>query len=129
MNMLNGFEKHPDVAKASRVGDPTMVDPEPATAMGRGQRFDQAGLGVGGDNKLTAQPINGKIAPNEPAPRSDAGTAAADPSVPAPGDQPAPRGPAAAELTPNAADPNELSRTWRPTRQHCLRCSKIMSST
>src|SRR5260370_4765310 len=28
-SMLGNFEKHPDVAKASHVGDPTMVDPAP----------------------------------------------------------------------------------------------------
>jgi outer membrane protein assembly factor BamD len=111
--MLNGFEKHPDVAKASRVGDPTMIDPEPETAMGVVRDLTKAGLGAGRDNKLTAQPINGKIAPNEPAPRSDTATVA-DPSVPAPGEQPAPQGPAAAELTPNAADPNELKPNVAP---------------
>ena len=31
-SMLGNFEKHPDVAKASRVGEPTMVDPTPVTA-------------------------------------------------------------------------------------------------
>ena len=28
-SMLGNFEKHPDVAKAAHVGEPTMVDPEP----------------------------------------------------------------------------------------------------
>jgi outer membrane protein assembly factor BamD len=107
-NMLNGFEKHPDVAKAARVGDPIMVDPEPVTAGDVVRDLTKAGLGLGGDNKLTVQTINGKVPANEPAPRSDSGTASVDPSVPAPGDQPAPQGPAAAELKPNAADPNEL---------------------
>ncbi|MFY9904360.1 MAG: outer membrane protein assembly factor BamD [Terriglobales bacterium] len=113
LNMLNGFEKHPDVAKAARVGDPTMVDPEPATAMGVVRDLTKAGL-AGGDNKLTVQTINGKPAANEPAPRSDAGTAAVDPSVPTPGDQPSPQGPAAAELKPNVADPNELKPNVAP---------------
>ncbi len=114
MYMLNGFEKHPDVAKASRVGDPPMIDPEPETAMGVVRDLTTAGLGLGGNNKLTVQPINGKVAPNEPAPRSDAPTAAADASVPVPGDQPAPQGPAAAALTTNAADPNELKPNVAP---------------
>ncbi|MGA2353798.1 MAG: outer membrane protein assembly factor BamD [Terriglobales bacterium] len=107
-NMLNGFEKHPDVAKASRVGEPPMVDPDPVTPMGVVRDLTKAGLGLGGDNKLTAQPINGKVAPNDPAPRSDTGTAPADSSAAATADQSTPQGTTAAELKPNVADPNEL---------------------
>jgi outer membrane protein assembly factor BamD len=114
-NMLNGFEKHPDVAKASRVGDPTMVDPDPVTPGDVVRNLTNAGLGLRGDNKLSVQPINGgKVAPNDPAPRSDAGTASVDPSAATPGDQPAPQGPAAAELKPNVADPNELKPNVAP---------------
>jgi outer membrane protein assembly factor BamD len=76
--------------------------------MGVVRDLTKAGLGGGGDNKLTVQTINGKVPPNDPAPRSDAGTASADPSAATPGEQPAPQGPAAAELKPNVADPNEL---------------------
>ncbi len=85
-----------------------MVDPEPVTAGDVVRDLTKAGMGLGGDKKLSVETINGKVPANQPAPRSDAGTASVDPSVPAPGDQPAPQGPAAAELKPNAADPNEL---------------------
>ena len=109
--MLNGFEKHPDVAKASHVGDPTMVDPEPVTATGVVREMAAAAGAMGGDNKVGVQTIgtNGKIAPNQPAPRSDAPATAADPAAATPAAESA-TDPAAtaAELKPNVADPNEL---------------------
>ena len=87
-SMLATFEKHPDVAKASRVGEPTMVDPVPTTprdVLGK----TTAGM-LGGDNKITVETTaNGPVPPNQEAPRSD--TAVAAP-----------------EQTAAAADPNEL---------------------
>ncbi len=107
--VLTGFEKHPDVAKASRVGDPTMVDPPPATAMGVVRDLTRAGLG-GGDNKVSVQTINGKVAPNQEAPRSDTPVAADSATA-----SPAAQAPAAtAELQPGAADPNELKPNVEP---------------
>ena len=98
-NMLINFEKHPDVAKASHVGDPPMVDPEPVTATGVVKQIAMAASG--GDNKVSVETTNGTPGPNQEAPRSDA-PAASDQAT-APG-QPA----AAAELKPTVADPNEL---------------------
>jgi len=89
---LGTFEKHPDVAKASRVGEPTMVDPEPMTATEVVRKISNSVSG--GDNKVTVETTNGTVTPNQEAPRSDAPTAAADP--------------ASAELKPTVADPNEL---------------------
>jgi outer membrane protein assembly factor BamD len=107
-SMLNGFEKHPDVAKASHVGEPTMTDPEPATATGVIKDLASAMGKPGGDNKLGVQTINGKPAPNQEPPRSDTPVAAADSAATSP-DQPAAADPAAtASLKTNAADPNEL---------------------
>lgn len=104
-SMLGNFEKHPDVAKASHVGDPTMVDPVP-TNPGDVVRRVASAAGLGGDNKVGVETISadGKVAPNQEAPRSDAPPADAA-TVPAP-EQPATT--AAAELKPNVADPNEL---------------------
>jgi len=93
-NMLGNFEKHPPVAKASRVGEPTMVDPEPVTATGIIKEMAHAAQGGGGDNKLSVETTNGTIAPNQEAPRSDTPAAAVAPEQPA----------AAASV----ADPNEL---------------------
>src|SRR6267143_3093221 len=103
-SMLGNFEKHPDVAKASHVGDPTMVDPAPTNPGDVVRKVVNAGGMGGGDNKIGVETVNGKVAPNQEAPRSDApAAAAADAPVAAP-EQPA----AAAELKPNVADPNEL---------------------
>jgi outer membrane protein assembly factor BamD len=102
-SMLGNFEKHPDVAKASRVGEPTMVDPAPTNPTDVVRRVVSAGGMAGGDNKIGVETVDGKVAPNQEAPRSDAPAAAvADAAVPAP------EQPAAAELKPNVADPNEL---------------------
>src|SRR5450755_843946 len=107
--MLGNFEKHPDVAKASHMGDPTMVDPAP-TNPGDVVRKVTNAAGLGGDNKLGVETTSGKIAPNQEAPRSDAPPAADTPAATAP-EQPeaAPdAAAAAAELKPNVVDPNEL---------------------
>jgi outer membrane protein assembly factor BamD len=85
-SMLKGFEKHPDVARAPRVGEPTMVDPEPVTATGVVREISNS---LAGGNKVSVETTGGTVAPNQEAPRSD---------TPA----------AAAELKPNVADPNEL---------------------
>jgi len=106
--VLAGIEKHPDVAKASHVGEPTMVDPTPTNPQDVvGKISAAAGLG-GGDNKLTVTTTDGKVAPNQEVPRSDAPPA--DSVAATPTGQPAPQdtAAAAAELKPNVADPNEL---------------------
>ncbi len=107
-NMLGNFERHPDVAKAVRLGDPTMVDPAPTNPGDVVRRVANAGGMGGGEGKLGVQTIDGKVAPNQEAPRSDNPTP--DPAAPTAQDQPATDStPAAAELKPNvAADPNEL---------------------
>src|SRR6202521_2909810 len=76
-SMLGNFEKHPDVAKATHVGDPTMVDPAPTNPTDVVRRVVNAG-GMGGDNKVSVETVDGKVAPNQEAPRSDAPAAAAD---------------------------------------------------
>ena len=108
-SMLGNFEKHPDVAKASHVGDPTMVDPAPTNPGDVVRKVVSAGGMAGGDNKIGVETVDGKVAPNQEAPRSDApaagDSAAAAPEQPAAAQDPAA---AAAELKPNVADPNEL---------------------
>jgi len=110
-SMLGNFEKHPDVAKASHVGEPTMVDPEPVTATGVVKQMANALGSVGGNNKVSVDTMTpGTVAPNQEAPRSDAPAAASDTSAATAPEQPAAQNPAAAaaELKPNVADPNEL---------------------
>jgi outer membrane protein assembly factor BamD len=96
-SMLGNFEKHPDVARASHVGEPTMVDPVPTNPGDVVHRITAAA----GDNKVSVETVDGKVVPNREAPRSDALAAA---------DQPATAQAAvAAELKPNVpVDPNEL---------------------
>jgi outer membrane protein assembly factor BamD len=110
---LGNFGKSPDVSRASRVGDPSLVDSEPETAT---KVVSEIAIAAGGsaDGKLNATVVNGKVGPNQEAPRSDAPPAAsADAAAPANG-QPAATdaGTASAapanELTPSVADPNEL---------------------
>jgi hypothetical protein len=103
---LGTFQKGPDVSKAARVGDPTMVDPEPTTATNVIRGLSQAASGGGG--KMSATVVDGKITPNQEAPRSDTPAASADTAAPAP-EQPAGTAAAANELKPNVPDANELT--------------------
>jgi outer membrane protein assembly factor BamD len=110
-SMLGNFEKHPDVAKASHVGEPTMVDQEPMTATEVVRQATAAAAG-GADNKLKAETVNGAVPSSQEVPRSD--TPAPVTSAVPPQEQPAEPAPAqsnaaAGELKPNVpADPNEL---------------------
>ena len=114
--VLRNFQKHPDVAQASRVGEPTLVDPQVVSATTVVQEATRAMMGSAapGDNSVAIETVGkGPLQPDQPAPRSDdpaPGTAAAPAGSPAP-DSAAP-GAAAQdtnELKPNVApDPNEL---------------------
>jgi outer membrane protein assembly factor BamD len=96
-NMLGNFEKHPDVLKASHVGEPPMVDPEPVTATKVVQQMAIAAAGgSGGDNKVNVETTGSTVAPNQEAPRSDTPAAAS------------------AGFKPNVADPNELRPNVEP---------------
>src|SRR5208282_5933164 len=101
---LGNFEKFPDVSRAARVGEPTMVDPEPVAATGVVKELTNS-LG-GGDSKLKVETVNGAVPPNQEAPRSAAPAAAAVPAASTPF--------AAAELKPNVADLNELKPNVEP---------------
>jgi outer membrane protein assembly factor BamD len=101
--MLGSFEKHPDVAKASHVGDPTMVDPAPITATDVVKKVSRSAMG-GGDSSVSVETTTATS-------RSDAAATAGDPAVATvPGEPGAAPDPAAAasELKPTPADPNEL---------------------
>ena len=113
-NMLGSFEKHPDVAKASHVGEPTMVDPTPVSPLDVVRKVNSSAMG--GDNKVTAETVSGTTALNQEAPRSDAPTATptTDSSAAPAADQPAAQEPTAAELKPSVADPNELKPNVEP---------------
>jgi outer membrane protein assembly factor BamD len=109
--MMSGFERHPNVSPASRIGDPTLNDPTPVSARDLVQRAGRVAMGGKGTDSLSVQTVNGTPGANEPAPRSDA--------APAPDPNAAPAQPDPNELKPEAnaldpaspaaaPDPNEL---------------------
>lgn len=117
--VLRNFSKHPDVAQSARVGEPTMVDPEPVSATDVMKEANSVMMGrsaAADKDTVSVETVgNGSPGANEAAPRSDApaaqaaepgGTAATTDSDTAP---PAAQ-PGGNELTPNAPpDANELT--------------------
>ena len=108
--VMKTFAKHPDVAEAAKVGEPTLVDPTPVSANTVLQPTPHGTAASGGDKAVSIETVSGPPAANESAPRSD---------VPPGPDAGAAADPAAANTnsTPPAedasqaaaqADPNEL---------------------
>ena len=122
--VLRGFSKHPDVASASRVGDPTLVDPEPVSASAIVQEVSRAIVGsttAGGKNQATVETTGtGAPPPNQPAPHSGDASLEVLPSPGVPAgtatdNVPSSTPPAANELKPNATpDANELKPNATP---------------
>ncbi len=109
-HLMGNFKRHPDVAQAAQVGDPTLVDPQVISASEVAREANRALIsnGAGGGNNSVAVEAVGVGAPpsNQTPPRSDA---AAAENVVAPVENSAAQ-PDASELKPNvpAADANEL---------------------
>ena len=107
-HLMGNFKKHPDVAIATKVGEPTMVDPTPVNAKDLIEQASAA-MKVPADadkNVVGVEAVkNGTPAENAPAPRSDTAPETAAPAT----DNSAGAQPSAGELTPNVpADANEL---------------------
>lgn len=71
---MGNFSRHPNVAAATKVGEPTLVDPKPVSATEVVQAANRALLGSSApDNKVAGEIINSGGAPkaNEATPRSD----------------------------------------------------------
>jgi hypothetical protein len=115
---MGGFEKHPDVAPASKVGDPTLEDKTPISASALVQQANRVALGKTGEKSVSVETTNtGEPKANEPAPRSDqpvpetpvvegeAGSKTPDPSELKTDTPPAD---SAEPATAQAPDPNEL---------------------
>jgi hypothetical protein len=108
------FMKHPDVARATKVGDPGLVDPTPVSATEVARETVRAAMGGSGGNNVSVEKVEGGTPPpNEAAPRSDtppANTAPfARPNTGAGGNDPQPAAPQPAGPTSSpAADANEL---------------------
>jgi hypothetical protein len=115
LNRLMGVvKKGPDVAQASKVGNPTLVDPTPVAATQVAGETVRRALGLStGDHNVSVETVKtGAPGANEPAPRSDA------PPVAATGDpfaHTAPATPDANELKPSAdASANTLKPAGQP---------------
>jgi outer membrane protein assembly factor BamD len=111
--LMRNFGKHPDVAQATKVGEPTLVDPTPVSATEVVQKATKAMMGPGGKGTLAVETVGtGAPPPDQPAPRSDTPpdtSATPADTTPAPSTDSAGTPPAAGELQPNVpADPNEL---------------------
>jgi outer membrane protein assembly factor BamD len=115
--VMRTFAKHPNVAEATKVGEPTLVDPTPMSASQVVQEATRAAMGgVSDKNSVSIETVkSGAPGPDEPAPRSDsaapADAATVDNAASANSSSaPAPAQPDPNELKPNvgAADPNEL---------------------
>jgi outer membrane protein assembly factor BamD len=111
--IMSSLGRHPSTTEATKVGEPTLVDPTPMSANEVMLRASRAAAGPGGDGHSVSVETVGTGAPaaDQPAPRSD------DPAAPetaSPADasaEPAAAQPDPNELKPNAAaaaDPNEL---------------------
>jgi outer membrane protein assembly factor BamD len=112
------FMKHPDVAQATKMGDPSLVDPTPVSAQDvNRQALTAAMSAVGGEKSISVETVNsGTPPPNEAPPRSDTAPAGGSPfrqptAAPDPNEL-KPAEPAANQPAANApADPNELKPT------------------
>jgi outer membrane protein assembly factor BamD len=73
-SVLSGFKKHPDVAQATHVGDPTLVDPHVTSAKEVVNRATSAMLGsagTGGGSISAEAKVGTGPEPNQAPPRSD----------------------------------------------------------
>jgi outer membrane protein assembly factor BamD len=114
-SVLSGFKKHPDVAQATHVGEPPLVDPHVTSATEIVKTATNAMLGNtgAGTGSISATINNGASPPpNQPIPRSDAPQPENSAAPPADNSAtpPPPAGASDAnELKPNVpADSNEL---------------------
>jgi outer membrane protein assembly factor BamD len=123
--LMRNFQKHPDVAQATKVGQPTLVDPQIVSAkdvvdQAARAMAARAGSGVGDNNKVSIETLGtGGPAPNQATPRSDSSgispeiqdnsASAPTQQTPAPNNEPTSNASSSNELKSNVpADPNEL---------------------
>ncbi|HEX6505557.1 MAG TPA: outer membrane protein assembly factor BamD [Terriglobales bacterium] len=87
-HLMGNFSRHPDVAQATKVGDPTLVDPKPVSAtdvVAAANRAIFSAPSKTADNKVSVETVKeGAPPPNEAAPRSDAPPAAGPDTTNAP---------------------------------------------
>ena len=111
--MMSGFEKHPDVSPATRIGDPTLNDPTPVSARDLVQQAGKVAAGGKGKDSLAVTTVKGDPGPNQAAPRSDSSTA--DPTTAPPANTNENPAQAGSDAAPAQPDPNELKPTAEAT--------------
>jgi outer membrane protein assembly factor BamD len=118
-HLMGGFTRHPDVALATKVGDPQLADTQTVSASEviRDETRAMSGGAAGGDHKVAVETVNsGTPPPSEPTPRSDSPAPATTTAPPANsgGSSPAPAdsattttepGAGAAQVDPSAPPP------------------------
>jgi hypothetical protein len=122
--LISVVRKGPDVEQASKIGEPTLVDPTPVAANQDALRTTREAMGLSANDKsLTGEIVkSGTPGANEPTPRSDTANANTNPSGNPFSNPPAAGSGTDNELTPNSAnaatnaakpsgagDPNELT--------------------
>src|SRR6266446_7256356 len=121
--LMSVVKKGPDTATATRVGEPTLVDPTPVAARDVVSTTLRQAIGpAAGEHGLAGEIVKGGAPPpNEPAPRSDAPAAAANgapfarPNTPADPNELKPPVAAANESKPSGPPvPNELKPAESP---------------
>jgi outer membrane protein assembly factor BamD len=98
--LMGNFSRHPDVAAATKVGEPTLVDPKPVSATEVVRAETRALLGAAApSNKVSVETIKGGTPPpSEATPRSDTAIPTANPEATAT----APAAPSPADSTAGA---------------------------
>ncbi len=136
-SLMANFHKAPDdLARASKVGEPSLVDPQPSSAPEIIRAATGTALGVpgAGSNNVSVQQVGNDATKSDPVPRSDAAAGAGAPSIPNPASPdsnppataaPPPAGTQAApptnseqgigELTPGATAPATQAAAAAPT--------------
>jgi hypothetical protein len=119
--VMSTFHKSPDdLVRASKVGEPPLVDPEQTSAPQIIRSATNTALGVNdtGNGTVNVEKVTGDVTKNDPVPRSDA-----PPPAPAPNAAPPAAAPASSgtgndtgigELTPNTAPAATTSPATTP---------------
>ena len=118
--LMGVVKKGPDFSLASKIGDPTLVDPTPVAANEEAMKTTRQAMGLSsggnnGNNNVSIEAVQAGVpAANEPAPRSDAppSSTALFAHNPTPAPDPNELSPAPAANEPKPAgppDPNELT--------------------
>ena len=107
--LIGVMRKGPDVSQAPKVGEPSLVDPEPVSPFGVVRNETLGAMGMGGEKTATVEIAN---QPASASPNGGGAAAGASPFGNAASASPQPTGADPNELKPNQpADSNELKPT------------------